>query len=144
MLDPCDERACFSVKIIDDLRVEGVESFSISLMYNGSNIIFNQDKLEIWINDTDGIWKCLLHIIHHFWLISLMFCLLYLYSVAIVSFQKRVYNISESASQLTVCVDVTAPGIHCPIQIPFSLTLTLTEDSAGKTSHRHFIDIIYT
>ena len=56
-LDPCEEKACFDVAIINDVRVEDMEQFTLSLVYDfgsGGDVIVKEDKVDIWINDTDG------------------------------------------------------------------------------------------
>ena len=55
-LDPCDEKVCFDVAIINDARVEDMEQFTLSLVYDfGSGGDVKEDKVDIWINDTDGM-----------------------------------------------------------------------------------------
>ena len=54
-LDPCEEKACFDVATINDVRVEDMEQFTLSLVYDfGSGGDVKEDKVDIWINDTDG------------------------------------------------------------------------------------------
>ncbi|CAI8013443.1 FRAS1-related extracellular matrix protein 2 [Geodia barretti] len=55
-LDPSEEKACFDVAIINDVRVEDMEQFTLSLVYDfgsGGDVIVKEDKVDIWINDTD-------------------------------------------------------------------------------------------
>ena len=58
-LDPGEERGCFSVNIINDSTVEDVEQFTLHLNYeygtDGEGRLY-KDKVDIWINDTDGMW----------------------------------------------------------------------------------------
>ena len=53
----CSKRDCFNITILDDMELEAVESFIVSLTPDGrmrNSIVFSQRTIEISILDTDG------------------------------------------------------------------------------------------
>ena len=53
-------------------------------------------------------------------------------SVAVVGLDSTFYQVSEDVGVVEVCAIVRSPGIECPIQFPFEVTLTITNGSVGK------------
>ena len=52
--------------------------------------------------------------------------------------EKTFYSVSEDDGMLEVCAIVTSPGIGCPIQFPFQVSLSTTDGTDFIV-----IDIIY-
>jgi hypothetical protein len=103
-LDPCDEKVCFDVAIINDARVEDMEQFTLSLVYDfGSGGDVKEDKVDIWINDTDE---------------------------ATVGLDNMTYTVKEDNLQLNVCVVVFSPTTACPIAFPFELIFAANPGTA--------------
>ena len=53
-------------------------------------------------------------------------------AAAIVSLERTFYQASEDVGTVEVCASVLSPVIDCPIEFPFDVRLTITNDSAGK------------
>ena len=58
--------------------------------------------------------------------------LTYIYSVAVVGLNGTFYQVSENESMVNICATVYYPMIDCPIGFSFNVSLTTTNDSAGK------------
>ena len=54
--------------------------------------------------------------------------------MAEVGLERTIYQVSEDDGVVEVCAVVNSPVIECPIQFPFNVRLTTTNDSAGKES----------
>ncbi|CAI8038163.1 hypothetical protein GBAR_LOCUS21282, partial [Geodia barretti] len=50
--------------------------------------------------------------------------------VAIVTFDRTEYIVQETSGSLTVCASVISPRVSCPVTIPFSLTLLISDNTA--------------
>ena len=52
----CDKRHCVNIEIVDDLVLEDVESFNVSIVRNGldNSISLNPEVAQINITDNDG------------------------------------------------------------------------------------------
>ena len=44
--------------------------------------------------------------------------------MAVVGLERTVIVVYEDVGVVEVCVNVTSPDIHCPIEFPFKLNLT--------------------
>ena len=58
--------------------------------------------------------------------------LTYTHSAAVVGLSGTFYQVSENESMVNVCATVYHPMIDCPIGFSFNVSLTTTNDSAGK------------
>ena len=65
-----------------------------------------------------------------------MSCLLYTMIVAVVGLEKTFFNVSEDVGTVELCAIVYEPNVtfNCPIDFPFNVSLTTSDDTAGKQS----------
>ena len=73
-----------------------------------------------------------------FELVTLYCCILP--AVAVVGFEKTLYQFVEEASQTRVCMLVYTPSGDCPIDFDFKVRLSSIDQTAGQwlnTHHNH-------
>ena len=59
----------------------------------------------------------------------------YIHSVlkgAVVSLEQTLYSVTEGDEDVEVCVIVSSPNNDCPIDFPFNIDFSTSDDSAGK------------
>ena len=153
MFNMCEARKCTDITIINDVTLENVEYFSVSLVTSNLDptISLNQDVAEIEIIDNDGL--CNIHNIHTFYCkkvtISLPTIFLQLTQchvclstpVAVVGLEGTL-QVSEDVGVVEVCAFVYSPdgNVPCPIAFPFDVNLSTAYDSAGD---EHYTIIMY-
>ena len=52
--------------------------------------------------------------------------------MATVGFDSTAYTVSESDGVLQVCATVTSPATNCTINTPLSVSLIISDGTAGK------------
>ena len=52
-------------------------------------------------------------------------------SVAVVGLERTFYNVSEDVGLVEVCAIVYSPTIVCPINFPFDVSLSTSDNTAG-------------
>ena len=52
-------------------------------------------------------------------------------SVAVVGLERTFYNVSEDVGLVEVCAIVYSPTIDCPINFPFDVSLSTSDNTAG-------------
>ncbi|CAI8038161.1 FRAS1-related extracellular matrix protein 2 [Geodia barretti] len=103
----CSKKECLTVDIIDDDLIEDTETFTITLQPPSQDfterIILSPNVTTVTIEDED---------------------------MAIVTFDRTEYIVQETSGSLTVCASVISPRVSCPVTIPFSLTLLISDNTA--------------
>ena len=52
-------------------------------------------------------------------------------SEAVVGLEKTSYSVSENVGLVETCVIVYSPTIDCPIEFPFDVSLSTSDNTAG-------------
>ena len=52
-------------------------------------------------------------------------------SEAVVGLENIIYSVSENVGVVEVCAIVYSPTIDCPIKIPFDVSLSTSDNTAG-------------
>lgn len=47
--------------------------------------------------------------------------------------ERKIYNFSEEEGNAEVCAQVIMPNINTPVDFPFSIQMTTTDDTASKS-----------
>lgn len=104
----CQNRSCLTITIHDDLVLENVESFTVTLETTPGldiRITLGQVVAEIEITDDDS---------------------------ATVGLEQTVYVVSEDGTSVEVCAVVYSPDVDCPIEFSFDVSLSTRNGSAGN------------
>ena len=130
----CSKKECLTVDIIDDDLIEDTETFTITLQPPSQDfterIILSPNVTTVTIEDEDSKFPDL----------SLVFySVFFLPVVAIVTFDRTEYIVQETSSSLTVCARVISPRVSCPVTIPFSLTLIVSDNTACNDCTRIYL-----
>ena len=57
---------------------------------------------------------------------------LYIPAVAVVGLEQTFFSVSENVGVVELCARVFEPDIDCPIEFPFNVSLSTSDDTAGK------------
>ena len=53
-------------------------------------------------------------------------------AVAVVGLEQTFFRVSENVGMVELCARVFEPDIQCPIEFPFSVSLSTSDGTAGK------------
>ena len=118
------------INIVNDNLIEDTEMFTITVNppHQGftDDITISPSVATITIEDGDSTSL-------NRYLFRLSSVVLFFSPVAIVTFERALYEVQETSSRLTVCLSVVSPAVSCPVNTPFSVELFVLEDSACNT-----------
>ena len=125
----CAKRQCTQISITNDNLIEDTETFTITVSppHQGftDDITISPSVATITIEDEDSM---SLNI--GIYLFRLSSAALSFSPVAIVTFERPLYEVQETSGRLTVCLSVVQPAVSCPVNVPFSVDFLVLEDSA--------------
>ena len=125
---------CYNQLVYDDMRLELTEYAGLTLAVGRSTVRAEvrpmYDQVAIEIVDDDS--KCTHRMYNEVYSKS------YLFSVAVVSLESVFQEIGEDQGVVEVCVIVSLPDIECPVQFPFTITLSTSDVSAGQQFKQPF------
>ena len=52
--------------------------------------------------------------------------------MAVVGLEQTFFSVSENVGVVELCARVFEPDIDCPIEFPFNVSLSTSDDTAGK------------
>ena len=121
---------CYNQLIYDDMRLEMTEYAGLTLAVGRSTVraevqpMYDQVAIEI-VDDDCKCTHCMCNAVYSD-------SKSYLFSVAVVSLESVYQEIGEDQGVVEVCVIVSLPDIECPVQFPFTVTLSTSDVSAGQ------------
>ena len=118
------------IDIINDNLIEDTEIFTITVnpprQGFTDDITISPSVATITIEDEDSMSL-------NRYLFRLSSAVFFFSPVAIVTFDRTLYEVQETSSRLTVCLSVVQPAVSCPVATPFSVDFFVLEDSACNT-----------
>ena len=126
----CAKMQCMLIDITNDNLVEDRDMFTITVNppHQGftDDITISPSVATITIEDEDSMSL-------NRYLFRLSSAVLFFSPVAIVTFDRTLYEVQETSGRLTVCLSVVSPAVSCPVTTPFSVDFFVLEDSACNT-----------
>ena len=123
----CAKVQCMLIDIINDNLIEDTEMFTITVnpprQGFTDDITISPSVATITIEDEDSMSL-------NRYLFRLSSAVLFFSPVAIVTFDRTLYEVQETSGRLTVCLSVVLPAVSCPVTIPFSVDYFVLEGSA--------------
>ena len=117
--------------IVNDVRVERLtEQFSVSLssLNEDTRIRVNTQPSTVVIMDDDGMNSRKLATCSY---TPASKIIMTFPTESVVSLERSVYRVRESIGKIQVCARVVDPRANCPIRIPFSVSLSTRDNTAG-------------
>ena len=126
----CAKMQCTRISITNDNLIEDTEMFTITVSPPRQgftdDITISPSVATITIEDEDSMSL-------NWYLFRLSFAVLFFSPVAIVTFDRTLYEVQETSGRLTVCLSVVSPAVSCPVSTPFSVGFFVIEGSACNT-----------